>query len=89
MNHFALLRSAEESTAKQSTKAFDDRGLTKNIRTMMNGIGSENTTDHNRDFGVKRFVFTEATFIPIPIKVQLVRLVPSTRRRTAFLIRKM
>ena len=89
MNHFKLLRNAEESTANLAKKPYNDRGLTKMIRIMMHGIGIENTADHNQDLSVKRSVFTEATFIPIPIKVQLVRLVPSTRRRTAILIRKL
>ncbi len=70
-------------------QAFEERVLTETIQTMKRVIGIENTGAHNQDFSVKRSVFTEASFIPIPIKVQLVRLVPSTRRRTAFLIRKM
>ena len=89
MNQLKLLKSAEDNTANHSMKGFNERGLMKMIRTTMHGIDIENTADHNHDFSVKRSVFTEATFIPIPIKVQLVRLVPSTRRRTAILIRKL
>ena len=89
VKHFKLLKNTQESIAKHSVKAFNDRGLTKVTRTTMQGIGIQNTADHDQDFSMKRSVFTEATFIPIPIKVQLVRLVPSTRRRTAILIRKL
>ena len=67
----------------------DDGVLREMIRILLNVIAIHFETDHDQEFRAKHWLFTEASLNPIPIKVQLVRLVPSTRRRTAILIRKL
>ena len=86
---FALLEGRQRCAKLERTRTVSDLVPREMISTFVDVSENRNGANHNHDFRVNRSVFTEATLIPIPIKVQLVRLVPSTRRRTAILIRKL